>query len=312
MKLELLSILIIIVAVPFAFGQLTNDSIVVTTDKTSYSEGETIVITGEVRDLYSGTPVSVIVKAPNGNLVSIISLEINIDKKFNTEIEAGGALMKSEGVYTITAQYGTANRSDSTTFEFEGDTAIHEPTNTEHYLLATTNLSSYTRDDPILVVGSTSNILTDVIFRVTSPSGNNVVAIGQISPDIDGEFSYELHIGQVWEEDGVYKIILSQSSQNTLEIVTIPVIVTDDSISIPHPTTQAEPPHPKIDELKQEIKNLKSKNMEVKLENRQLKFKINDLQTQIDELNLKVINLQNIINEQIKVILQTIQELSNK
>jgi len=93
-------------------------SVSVTTDKASYSEGETIVITGEVRDLYSGTPVSVIVKAPNGNLVSITQVEIGSDKKFSTEMTAGGALMKSEGAYIVTAQYGTANRSAETTFEF--------------------------------------------------------------------------------------------------------------------------------------------------------------------------------------------------
>ena len=69
------AILIVSIGMAPAFGQLTNDSIVVTTDKASYSSGETIVISGEVRDLYSGTPVSVIVKAPNGNLVSIAQVE---------------------------------------------------------------------------------------------------------------------------------------------------------------------------------------------------------------------------------------------
>ncbi len=63
------AILIVSIGMTPTFGQIQN-SFVVTTDKASYSEGEIIVITGEVKDLYSGTPVSVIVKAPNGNLVS--------------------------------------------------------------------------------------------------------------------------------------------------------------------------------------------------------------------------------------------------
>jgi len=125
------AILIVSIGMAPAFGQLTNDSIVVTTDKTSYAAGETIVITGEVRDLYSGTPVSVIVKAPNGNLVSIAQVEIGADKKFSTEMTAGGALMKSEGAYTITAQYGTANRSAETTFEFGGDAVVTPPVQEE-------------------------------------------------------------------------------------------------------------------------------------------------------------------------------------
>ena len=122
------AILIVSIGMAPAFGQLTNDSIVVTTDKASYSSGETIVITGEVRDLYSGTPVSVIVKAPNGNLVSIAQVEVGADKKFSTEMTAGGALMKSEGAYVITAQYGTENRSATASFEFGvGDIVIAPP-----------------------------------------------------------------------------------------------------------------------------------------------------------------------------------------
>jgi predicted secreted protein with PEFG-CTERM motif len=105
-----------------AFGQIQS-SVVVTTDKASYSEGEIILVTGEVRELYSGTPVSVIVTAPNGNIVTIAQVTIGADKKFSTEVTAGGALMKSEGSYTVAVQYGTPNRSAETTFEFGGSTA---------------------------------------------------------------------------------------------------------------------------------------------------------------------------------------------
>ena len=121
MVFTLSAILIVSIGIAPVFGQIQN-SIVVTTDKSSYSEGETILVTGEVRDLYSGTPVSVIVKAPNGNLVSIAQVTVGVDKKFSTEITAGGALMKSEGSYTITVQYGTENRSAEATFEFGGST----------------------------------------------------------------------------------------------------------------------------------------------------------------------------------------------
>ena len=113
------AILIASIGITPIFGQVQN-SIVVTTDKTSYSEGDTIVVTAEVRDLYSGTPISVIVKAPNGNLVYIAQISVGSDKKFSTEIAAGGALMKTEGMYIITVQYGTENRSATTSFEFGG------------------------------------------------------------------------------------------------------------------------------------------------------------------------------------------------
>ena len=118
MVFALSAILIASIGMTPTFGDIQS-SIVVTTDKASYSMGETIVITGEVQSLY-GVPVSIIVKAPNGNLVSIAQIDVGADKKFSTEITAGGALMKVEGTYTITVQYGNVNRTAETSFEFGG------------------------------------------------------------------------------------------------------------------------------------------------------------------------------------------------
>ena len=113
------AILIASIGMAPAFGQIQN-SIVVTTDKTSYSEGEIIIVTGEVRDLYSGTPVSLIVKNDNA-IVALDQITVGADKKFRTEITAGGT-MKTPGTYTIEVTYGTQNRIATTSFEFGGST----------------------------------------------------------------------------------------------------------------------------------------------------------------------------------------------
>ena len=136
----LTAILIVSIGMAPAFGQIQN-SIVVTTDKAAYSEGQTIVITGEVMNLYSGTPVSVIVKAPNGNLVSIAQVTVGADKKFSTEVTAGGALMKSVGAYTVTVQYGTENRSATATFEFGGSSTVTPPTPVDKGAVTDTTVS---------------------------------------------------------------------------------------------------------------------------------------------------------------------------
>ncbi len=115
------AILIASIGMAPAFGQ---SPIVVTTDKASYSEGETILITGEVSRLLGGYALAVTVIAPNGNLVSIDQLTVGADKKFSTSVAAGGALMKIEGTYTVTVQYGDNKRNSATTsFEFGGSTA---------------------------------------------------------------------------------------------------------------------------------------------------------------------------------------------
>jgi len=114
------AILIVSIGMAPAFGQIQN-SIVVTTDKSSYSEGETILVTGEVKDLFSGTPVSLIVKNDKA-IVVLAQLTIGADKKFSTEITAGGT-MRTAGMYTVEVTYGTQNRIATTTFEFGGSTA---------------------------------------------------------------------------------------------------------------------------------------------------------------------------------------------
>ena len=119
------AIIIASIGIAPAFGQIA-DSIVVTTDKPSYEDGETILVTGEVRELLSGYPISLRVIAPNGNLVSVAQIDVGSDKKFSAELTAGGALMRSEGTYTIAVLYGTESRTAETTFAFGGSTPSGE------------------------------------------------------------------------------------------------------------------------------------------------------------------------------------------
>ena len=82
--------------------------------------------------------------------------------------------------------------------------------------------------DTIMVTGKTISDITDITFRVTSPSGNNVVALGQISPDANGDFATEFKIGPLWKENGFYEITAMQGvQQNSLYTLDVLVEVTD-------------------------------------------------------------------------------------
>jgi predicted secreted protein with PEFG-CTERM motif len=119
----LLAIIIASISGGSAFAQMSEPMLApisVTTDKDSYADGDTVVISGEVRDLLSGTPVSLQVIAANGNIVGIEQLDVGADHKFSTEITAGGGLWKSKGTYTVKVLYGTQARTAETTFEFGG------------------------------------------------------------------------------------------------------------------------------------------------------------------------------------------------
>jgi predicted secreted protein with PEFG-CTERM motif len=117
------AIIIASIAMAPAFGQV-GDSITVTTDKTSYLEGETIKVTGKVREFFTGVPVSLTLTAPNGNVVTIGQPEVSSDKTFSSELIAGGPLMKSGGTYTIEVLYGTQTRISKATFTFAGSTTV--------------------------------------------------------------------------------------------------------------------------------------------------------------------------------------------
>jgi len=102
------------------FGQIA-EPIVVTTDKASYGNGDTIMVTGEVKELLSGFPVTLQLIAANGNLVTVQQLDVGADRTFGIELTAGGPLWKAEGTYTIKVLYGTESRTAEATFDFGGE-----------------------------------------------------------------------------------------------------------------------------------------------------------------------------------------------
>ncbi|QMU54397.1 MAG: PEFG-CTERM sorting domain-containing protein [Nitrosopumilus sp.] len=82
--------------------------------------------------------------------------------------------------------------------------------------------------DVITVTGKTISDITDVTFRITSPSGNTVVAVDQIKPDNDGNFVTEFKIGSIWSESGFYEITAMQGiGVNSLYTLSVLVEVTN-------------------------------------------------------------------------------------
>ena len=81
--------------------------------------------------------------------------------------------------------------------------------------------------DRIIVTGITVSDITDITFRVTSPSGN-IVLIGQQSPDENGEFTLKLLVGKLWTDDGLYEIQVMQAvTANSLYTLDVEFQITD-------------------------------------------------------------------------------------
>ena len=113
----LFGVLITSMGIAPTFGE--NDSIIATTDKSSYSEGEIISITGEIVYLGLGNQLTILITSPNGNIAAIDQVTVGSDKKFNSEIKPNGAYWKIPGIYTILITQDENNQS-TLSFEFGG------------------------------------------------------------------------------------------------------------------------------------------------------------------------------------------------
>ena len=214
MIFTLFGILITSVGTTTAFGQ--NESIILNIDKTSYLEGETISISGEIENMIASNQISLIIQSPNGNLVALDQMTIGSDKQFSTEIKLGGKLMKQEGTYTIKVQYG--EQSITTSFEFGG--VIDVPENE----LAETIVED-TVEDTVEDIVMEDSVIVDSIVTATT------LTI-QDSTDL---ISYEITNGKITnvipDLDAVSLLIDIEAIDNGAITLTIPRSVLDSTIN---------------------------------------------------------------------------------
>ena len=88
----------------------------------------------------------------------------------------------------------------------------------------------------ISISGETTSNLTDVTFRVISPNGQNVVAVDQVAPDANGEFSTQFNVSN-WTQDGMYEIKANQGT-SLLYSITVSVDV-NSGMTVETSTTQS-------------------------------------------------------------------------
>ncbi|HXG13881.1 MAG TPA: PEFG-CTERM sorting domain-containing protein [Candidatus Nitrosotenuis sp.] len=164
------------------YAQLV-DAITVSTDKDAYEDGETILVTGTVRERLSGYPVTLQVIAANGNLVTVQQLDVSSENTYGVEITAGGALWRSAGTYTIKVLYGTESRTAETTFEFSGSAGGTAPSGKSIAVTGTDFLVNY-------------SIKGGRVISIT-PSIPDKSLIIQIETTSDGELTVTLPRGLI-------------------------------------------------------------------------------------------------------------------
>ena len=170
-------ILITSVGTTTVFGE--NESVIVSTDKSSYSANDVILISGEIKYIALGNQLSLIIQSPNGNIAYIGQMTVNSDNQFSTEINPGGSYWKIPGTYTIQITQNENNQAN-TSFEFKGITNVPENK------LEQNIMEDIVTDDPVIidsiVTATTLTIqeATDLIsYEITNGKITNVI------PDLD-------------------------------------------------------------------------------------------------------------------------------
>ena len=105
-----------------------------------YAEGNIITISGFVKNFDASDPqkrmdVTIVITAPNGNLVTVLQISPSSDGNYSDSFTAGG-MINAEGDYTVKAKWGA--QSNQTVFKYGGSSGAPvveeetpEPTQTE-------------------------------------------------------------------------------------------------------------------------------------------------------------------------------------
>jgi len=214
---------ILITSVGISQASAENGVIEVSTDKLNYSDGETMLIFGEITNMVSGDQLSILIQSPNGNLVALDQLTVGEDDQFSTEIKLGGKLMNLEGIYTIKVQY--RDHSTTTSFNFGGVTNPH-----------VTELDEVIVEDSVIEDSVIEDSVIEDSFIEDSVIFDSVVTATSVSvQDSTDLISYEITnaklLNVIPDLDAVSLLIYIETTDEGSITLAIPRSVLDASIN---------------------------------------------------------------------------------
>jgi len=178
--------------------------------------------------------ITIMVKAPNGNIISVAQISPDANGDFMTDIQGSAQLWNQDGMYTIAVKQGSSTLYDfSLSVEVTGGTTaatsvsestlesgtpgiVDIPTGEAKTISGLTITDNSVRGSTtISISGNTDRTNNDVTVRVQAPNGN-IVSVSQISPDANGDFMIDIEVGgQVWSQNGMYSIDVQQGDSSS-------------------------------------------------------------------------------------------------
>ena len=97
----------------------TEASIEVKIDKDRYNRGDIMIISGQVKSVVDGMPLTIQILDPDNNLVHIEQISVAMDGRFSLSVKVDGPVWSIPGQYSLVAQYGFKHVSAIVNFQFE-------------------------------------------------------------------------------------------------------------------------------------------------------------------------------------------------
>ncbi len=151
----------------------------VNTDLPTYNQGDTVVMTGHIRDPENATAVTIKVISPLKNLVFIGQLLPAADGSFTKTFAATGQYWKDAGNYTIIAQYGLYLNS-TINFHYnggDGSSTITKAINGTYPLQSGNQIYNI----PYIIKGGTVSSMSILAQQYTLEIALNTNAAGSIT-----------------------------------------------------------------------------------------------------------------------------------
>jgi predicted secreted protein with PEFG-CTERM motif len=232
MIFALFGVLITSIGVSPVFGE--NGSVVVSTDKSSYSENDVILVSGEIKYIALGDQLSLIIQAPNGNIVQLDQMTVGSDKKFSTEINPNGPYWKTPGMYKITVTQNENNQA-TMSFAFTGitSTSINEEEEVvvEEVVVEEVVVEEVVVEEVVVEEVVVEEVVVEEVVIIDSIITPTNITI-QDSTDL---ISYQIVNGKVInvipDMDAVSLLVHIQSTDDGSITLTIPRSVLDSTIN---------------------------------------------------------------------------------
>ena len=209
----------------------TAASITTSTDKSSYTLGDTIVISGQVHAIVPGNQLTIEILDPNNSLVNVAQIDVSQDGKYTDSIPAVGTLWKANGVYTVKVLYAS-NVSQQTSFTFQST-----PTITSNVFQLKDPNSQQTFNVNYTISGGTLKTITidaqslSVIASVNSTS-DGTITLQLPRALIDAKTNSGQDDAFIILIDGAEVKPQSESADNTYRNITIQFLKGDQDIEI--------------------------------------------------------------------------------